>query len=365
MTSTLVKKETNTAGNFKEIKWINCAKFAAIMAVLTDHTFNYLYTNPVINIFSYYSVSLFILVSGILCYSSLTRHSDTVLKTFIRFSKKIVGAYLFAVFIVQIFNYRFFDLQTYINLILGFNAQGPYYYVLLYLQLMLISQILFNAIQKASKNNSIFGEIIIGIALLGFAYITTGYTNILNVYGGGGKLAGGTFILLFYIGMLLSKYNILADMSIKRSAVMTAISLFLLVIWGRFYYIDRLMLDSKLPFGIGKNPPSITLLILTLIILFFCCGLFSLFEKLKFLNIITSVCSYIGKHTLYIFLFHLFLLNTICLRIPISSMWLKQIIYLGIMIGGSIIIEYTAKFLKKIIISEPVVVENNVPQTFK
>ena len=40
---------------------------------------------------------------------------------------------------------------------------------------------------------------------------------------------------------------------------MSAVVLVLLVVWGRFYYIDRLMLDSKLPFGMGKNPPSITM----------------------------------------------------------------------------------------------------------
>ena len=165
--------------------------------------------------------------------------------------------------------------------------------------------------------------------------------------------------------MIFAKHNIFADMTIKKSIIMSAVVLVLLVVWGRFYYIDRLMLDSKLPFGMGKNPPSITLVIWSLIILFFCCGFFSLLEQIKIISVISSVCSIIGRHTLYIFLFHFFLLNNICIKLPIESIWLKRIVYFGIMIGGSIILEYTAKILKKLIFTEPAEIENKEPQPIK
>lgn len=56
----------------QEIKWINCAKAIAIFAVLIDHTNGILYTNANIAMASYYSVSLFILISGMLSYISVS-----------------------------------------------------------------------------------------------------------------------------------------------------------------------------------------------------------------------------------------------------------------------------------------------------
>ena len=179
------------SSNVREVKWINCAKLVAILAVMTDHTYSLLYTDLGINMLSYFSVSLFILISGILCYFSIKRHNDSILKTFFRLSKKIVAAYLFATLVVQIYIYKYFDLLTYIKFIIGFNAQPPYYYVLLYLQLMLVSKILFNAIERIPHKFSVLWEAGIGIILLVYSYPTTGFTNILNVYGGGGKLTGG------------------------------------------------------------------------------------------------------------------------------------------------------------------------------
>lgn len=36
------------------------------------------------------------------------------------------------------------------------------------------------------------------------AFLTTNYTNILDIYGGGGKLLGGTYLIAFWVGMLYS-----------------------------------------------------------------------------------------------------------------------------------------------------------------
>ena len=174
-----------------EIKWINCAKFVAVLGIITDHTYGHIYTNPGINMLSYYSVSLFILISGILSFVSIQRHNQSEFKHFLRSSKKIISAYLFATFIVQIYIHKFFDFKTYINYLIRFNAMPPYYYVLLYLQLMLVSKILFNAIQRVPCRFTVLGELCIGIILLICSYYTTNFTNILDVMGGGGKLFGG------------------------------------------------------------------------------------------------------------------------------------------------------------------------------
>lgn len=46
------------------IKWIDCAKAVAIIAVVLDHCNGLLYTNALIAQSSYFSVSLFVLLSG-------------------------------------------------------------------------------------------------------------------------------------------------------------------------------------------------------------------------------------------------------------------------------------------------------------
>ena len=59
----------------EQIKWINCAKMVAILAVMTDHTFDVLYTNSKIAMASYFSVSLFIILSGMTSYLSYSKNN--------------------------------------------------------------------------------------------------------------------------------------------------------------------------------------------------------------------------------------------------------------------------------------------------
>lgn len=58
----------------REVVWLNCAKFVAIFAVMIDHTNGILYTNQEVAWASYFSVSLFILISGITSYKTRMRY---------------------------------------------------------------------------------------------------------------------------------------------------------------------------------------------------------------------------------------------------------------------------------------------------
>ena len=95
--------------NGKDIQWINCAKFIAIFAVMLDHTYKILYVNRNLALASYFSVSLFVLISGMTCFISCERHNYNWLKTFAKSSKNIVCAYLLATFVYQICSHKFFD----------------------------------------------------------------------------------------------------------------------------------------------------------------------------------------------------------------------------------------------------------------
>lgn len=60
----------------KRIEWIDCAKFVAIIGVLSDHTYILVYSNRMIAVASYAAVSLFVLIAGIVSYDSICRKSD-------------------------------------------------------------------------------------------------------------------------------------------------------------------------------------------------------------------------------------------------------------------------------------------------
>ena len=335
----------------KEIKWINCAKTMAILAVMTDHTNGVLYSNYKVAYVSSFSVSLFIVIAGMMNYLSNERHELGWFQTFVKSSKRIVVAYLVANSIYLIWSNHYFDMRTYLQYVISFNLSGPFYYVLLYLQLMLISRFLYGIVKRVSGKRCWMWEAVIGIFILFISSFTTNYTNVLNVYGGGGKILGGTYLFLFYLGMIISKHDIFQNITLKKSLIMSVVGFALWFVWWQFACYDKLSLDSKLPFGEGFNPPSVTFGIMALTMLVFTCGVFSLFEYSKHLNWITIFVSWIGKHTLYIFLYHRFFLDYVLRNWGFSNnIWMKRIVYFSVMIFGSIILDYFFCYVKKILV---------------
>lgn len=242
-------------------------------------------------------------------------------------------------------------MRTYLQYVVGFNLSGPFYYVLLYLQLMLISRLLYGIVKRMHGKYYWMWEIGIGVVILFISSLTTNYTNVLDVYGGGGKILGGTYLFLFYLGMLISKHDIFKNITLKKSLLFSVVGFMLWFVWWGFECYDQFSLDSKLPFGAGFNPPSVTSGVMALIMLVFTCGVFSLFEYFKYLNWITTFVSWIGKHTLYIFLYHRLFLDYVMGYCYLSSnIWFKRIIYFSVMVFGSIIFDYFFHWVKKILV---------------
>ena len=289
----------------QKIKWLNCARFIAMTMVIIDHTKALLYKNDNISIFSFFSVSLFILISGMLSYASNEKHNLTWYQTFFRASRNIIITYLIANVFYLIAIEHYFDLKLYLKYIFNFNISEPFYYVIVYLQLMLISKCLYNVLKKNKGKYLIVKDFLVEIVVLIICYFTTNYTNILNIYGGGGVLFGGTFLFIFSLGMLIAKYKLFNTITLKKSITTSIISLILGILWFNVEIHYHFLLDSKIPFGTGINPPSITLTIMALIMLSLSFGIFTLFEFCEKTKWITNLTSWMGEHTLYIFLYHI------------------------------------------------------------
>ena len=167
---------------------------------------------------------------------------------------------------------------------------------------------LFEFVNTDLKIRGIFKEVIGFILVVFISYLTTNYSNILGIYGGGGKLLGGTYLILLYVGMLIGKYSSF-DVQNKSCMAINLIVFCLITIgWWRFICWNKLEIDSKLPFGGGFNPPSISFsfyaIFLVITLLF--CGKFLDNYKEGLMNRIWQIMGKVGRHTLYIFLYHRF-----------------------------------------------------------
>lgn len=344
----------------KQIEWINGAKFVAILAVLVDHTYGILYNNPDIAKATYFSVALFVLLSGMTSYLSDMRYMKNGegggwAKRFICSCKKMLGAYCVATVFYLIIMTHEFNLIQYISCLIRFNASAPFYFVMVYIQLMLVNKLLFDFLQKSPDSiKGYFYEIIILISIMVLSYWTSNYTNILNIYGGGGKLLGGTYLIMYYLGMVIMKHNWLEKRKTVKSIVILIISGTIWAMLWKCICTYELLLDIYIPLSIDKNPPGLTYMLCAICMLFIIYGLFMLLQQVKFAKKILSVVCELGKHSMYIFLYHRLFLDYFLQRymrdMPGENVWFARVAFLGVMIIGSILIETGIKQVQKILL---------------
>ena len=331
----------------KRIKWVDVAKFFAIIAVMIDHTNGVLYTNQKIAFFSYYSVCVFIIIMGITTIWKLDKKKDKIPIFLWKKCWGIYRPYLIASIIYGLFIYNSFDFETFLSNIIRFNMSLPFYYVLLYIQLVIFSPIIYYFFDKTkNKKLEILYEIIGFIAILAFSIPISNKTNILGVYGGGGKLFGGTFLILLYIGMWFGKHYNKIKLNVIASVLLSIVFLSGTIGWWLFISYDKCHIDSYLPWIYAFNPPSFSFCFYGILItatLFCIDSLISKFPN-SFIWKPINVLAFIGKHTLYIFLFHRFFLDIVFPRyIPVLTQfhigWIKTLCYFSGMILGSLLIE--------------------------
>lgn len=353
----------------KQIEWLNCAKFIAILGVMLDHTYKVLYSNRNIANASYYSVSLFIIIAGMTSYLSDCRHpNESWGQTFWRSSKKLILAYCIAVFVYFVYRTHSFDLAGYLNCFIHFNIAGPHYFVLLYIQLMLTNRFFFNLLQISSQMSKwwiVEGAVLLGVTLL--SVWTTRFTNVFSVYGGGGKLLGGTYLILYYVGMLIMHHSIkhhnvtidaMAHHNNNNASIISKLvcargwwggaialtSLCLYIIWWQVICrVGQNAIDAIVPFGKGFNPPSLSFIVLALTMLMFAYTFTSFFETRVITKKFVIFVSWLGRHTMPIFLYHSFFLGFILKKhfhwMPTWNIWIARLFYFSVMIFCSIILD--------------------------
>lgn len=337
----------------KRMNWIDCAKFIAICAVVVDHCNGSLYTNPRIATASYFSVSLFVLLSGITAWTSNEKSGDVfhwsndakrVLKLFL--------SYALAVAIYQIRETRFFDVKQYISNALSFKYSEQFYFVLFFIQLTLLSSFLMMWIKFCnSKRHSTFYHIgTIGILCI-LSAVLIRYTYVLPVHGGGQYILGGTYLLLYYMGILCASKD-LFQMRRNAKLICIMISFTLWVIWWHLMCVRKLPFDKylQLYWGGGFNPPSVNFMVFALITLFLCYAFFSTLDEInnRYISKIMKIVCYLGRQTWYIFLYHLLVKTIVSGYFTTAhNIWIYRIVVFSAMILLPVIWMSIVQFIKK------------------
>lgn len=330
--------EHSMSSNKEKVIWIDYAKGVAIFAVLIDHSRYVLYQSEVIGRATFYSVSLFILIMGVTTYISESKsENEEIWSRVKRRICKIFLPYFIATFIYSVSMDHMFDLHRFLERLLLFNASGPFYYVFLYIQLIFVNIILYGIIQRCNdKHWGWLYKILVEIGLIVVGLLMTRYSNMLDIRGGGGKLFGGTYLVLAYLGMIGAPY--LIKRWAKRSLYILAggmSALWIGILCYNLFCEDFYILDRVLLFGDEWiNPPGITLICYSLVVILWCFSVGSICEKENlYLRRALLFFKIIGENSLYIFLYHRLILDYFLNPyVFIENIWIKRSVYLMCMI---------------------------------
>ncbi|MDL2253608.1 acyltransferase [Ruminococcaceae bacterium OttesenSCG-928-I18] len=294
----------------KRERWIDYTKGLAMIAVVVDH---YPYRNPMLQPVMYFSVVLFFLMAGYNSYSSLERrqpeHYDWGYTG--KHCWKLAKPYLLASAVVVLYAHGVLDLGTYGRAVLTFSASAPFYFVLIFLQMILVSQLLYFMIKRSKAGaHPLLLQGAMLLLLLVVVWFTQQYTHLFDLHGTAKNLLGGFYLLMFFIGMLWN-----ADHLQKRSPILPA-CIAAVVFLACLYFI----LQQQELFGMGplsKSPPKLTLPLYGLAVFMLCATLLPRLEKKggRVLFTILSPLEWCGKYSLQIFLYHLLFIDLISLYV--------------------------------------------------
>lgn len=335
------------------IYWIDVLKFISIFAVYIDHTYKVLYENQNFARIFYFSVSLFVFLGGITAYTSELKNLDLpYLKNFWRRSKTLLTAYILGTVSFTMMINGKFELRNIIIHLLNFTAYLPLYFVFFYIQLILISRLLACIIKEISMSNHIIiFNVLLFFTIIIISIISIKKTQLLDLYGGGNYLFGGTYLFLFYLGMMYSAYKDKINFSKRNYIFLFIASTILLILLSAFIYKKGFILDEKLHYNEGVNPPGPTQIIQALLIFVAGISFSEIINRYNFtlLKSIEKHISFLGRHTLYMFIFHFFMVYQYLLRFKVKtqniSFVLVAMILYASMIAIPILIEYIWNYL--------------------
>ncbi len=193
---------TNSSSNGR-ILWLDCAKAVSILAVIIVHTRGILYSSEIISLSACFCVSLFTLITGYSLCKAMEQKNQHGYASIWKRLKSFLSVYAVSALIAHVLYTRGFNLEVYLNQLIHFNASGPHYYALLHVQLLLTSPILIGIVRTNNPLYIFLTAILVVVA----SVFTINRTTILGIFGGGGVLFGGSYLILFNAYRLNSAHH--------------------------------------------------------------------------------------------------------------------------------------------------------------
>lgn len=275
-------------------------------------------------------------MGGITSYLSSERHEQESIRVeLLRKGKSILIPYAVATCIYQLIIEKRIELMTLLGHLVKFDITAPFYFVVFYVQLLIISPYLYRLINRwGGEKRKLMHCLMLALSVV-ISLFCIKRTFVLDVWGGGKYILGGSYFIVYFLGELSAHYGWpLQNRKSLSKLLMSLVVVCMCVIWLAKYEFD---VDFWLgePFGQGLNPPGITLMIYGGGIVAFLYYLFSYIEvsdNKMLIRFYMFLCC-IGHYSLYIFLYHRLVLDYFLICIDIPNIWIKRVIYVICMLG--------------------------------
>ncbi|AIQ49625.1 hypothetical protein R70723_29920 [Paenibacillus sp. FSL R7-0273] len=283
-----------------KLRWINFLKGAAMLAVVFDHLYGLVYVNAFIHSLTIYSVTLFIILAGFTSSISIGRTKMPIRAYIVKRITPIVVPYLVATLVYHLYwNNLRFDFNVFKNQVIMFNASAPFYFVLFFLQLIVVSPLLYRVF-----HGRVFYQQLLGLFFIYLmSFYLTHFTSVANYYGGASRVLGGSYLFCFSLGIFLQLLSSNPPIFLKKvfqSDIKILVVGLVTALIAMFIYINAHLLDKS-----WANPPNKNTLFYTIIIASILFFAFQIAEKrIKQLALIFTPIELIGSNSLYVFLYH-------------------------------------------------------------
>ena len=311
--------------------WLDFLKGLAMFAVVANHVFDTrvpICPSALICELSFFNVSLFVICGGVsasLSFASCQMPGRKWSKSVSRIMS-LLGYYTLALAMTRIMYTRRLDLGDFFASWISFPAQ--FYFVLFFCELLLVSPIIYALL--LNYRGKYFQSIVCVVGIMLVSLYCMFFTNIPLVYGGGGRLLGGSYLFLFSLGCFVALNRPLSE---KKTLISLA-GLMMIPLIGAV----------ALKFFAGGsgglvwvlNPPGLLRMgyALSLFVVF------STLLKIQWLQSsrIVKGFTWLGRHSLDIFLYHMLVLFALLKLFPDFSGWTWAICCCLLMLIGGVAI---------------------------
>ena len=290
-----------------------------MIAVLLNHLYTYVYINDYIGRHSVISIPLFVLLIGFT--TGLVAKQAHRWKIVLKRLTNVLGTYSIAAVLYYLRGYKsVISLPHFVTKVTNFTLAPHLYFVPIYIQLVLISPVLYALIHTKSLLRQML--------VLTSIYIVSRYlTYSLHVFPlpyGASSVFGGTYLFLYALGIFFCE--ILMQPRSQQWFKSLAVASFLLLILLEIKKVYQIM---------GGTPPSNSLIIYTVVFFLFFYSLFTLLDGDRTRKLLSPLIL-TGKASLTIYLYHWFFREIVLDRMQdplhlsiIERVVLVLVVYLG------------------------------------